>query len=61
MGVLGPLAPEAPPIPVRAPAPVAEIQRQIEQASTVAKGKTIYCGDVTFAWLDRFAAWFRRS
>jgi len=61
MNNLGGLVPTAPPIPVRAPAPVQEIQREIEQAGTVAKGRTFYCGDVTFSWLDRFATWFRRS
>jgi len=57
----GGLVPTAPPIPVRAPAPAEEIKREIQQASTVAKGETIYCGEVSFSWLDRLVAWFRRS
>jgi hypothetical protein len=60
MGVLGPLAPEAPPIPVRAPAPVAEIQQQIKDARTTATGQTIYCGEVTLAFLEKLKAWFRK-
>jgi hypothetical protein len=60
MGTLGSLVPEAPPIPVRASAPVAEIQQQIKDASTTATGQTVYCGEITLAFLEKLKAWFRK-
>jgi hypothetical protein len=60
MDNLGGLVPTAPPIPVRAPAPAEQMEQEVKQAAIVATGHTAYCGDITFSWLDRLTAWFRR-
>jgi hypothetical protein len=60
MDNFGGLVPTAPPIPVRAPAPAEQIEREVQRAATIATGRTAYCGDITFSWLERLTAWFRR-
>jgi len=54
------LAPRPPPVPVEAPAPAAQIEQEIQQSAISANGPTIYCGEVTFSWLQQLSAWFRK-
>jgi len=61
MDNLGGLIPNAPSIPMIVQSPVEEIREEIQAATTIASGHTIYCGDVEMSWLDRLTTWFRRK
>lgn len=60
MDNLGGLIPNAPPIPIIVQSPVEEIREEIQAASTVAMGHTVYLGDVEMSWVDRMVAWYNR-